>query len=1280
MNDPPTLEPVRLEDVLITVELARRPSGPVDLVAENRALVELADALVENGRTALQRLLELVLSTCGAESAGISVLETDGDPARFRWLAVAGVWAGSLQDAVMPESSIGGALLNRGEPALLRSPELCFPTLRTVAPPATEALVVPFRVSGHAVGMVWAFTHRIDARFSAEDARRLNAFSHFAAAAYADVDRRRTSAGSPEKQPAALPAESAFIAREENERTGRALRESEQRLRLILESAKDYAIFTLDLDGCVVSWNSGAAAIFGHSHAEILGQSGDILFLPEDRAQGVPKMETEKAARKDRAENERWHIRKDGSRFFGVGLTQPLRDEAGAVVGFVKIMRDLTQRQLDAEALRESEARHTFLVALNDSLERSSDAALIEEAGTRLLARHLGVARAYYCAVDEETGGLEISRDYAANGLRSVAGLYSLADFQSLFDELRTGRPFVAADVATDPWLPKRERQNILALGHRAFVAAPLFKNSRFVAVLTVVATSVREWVQADIGLVADTAARTWDAVERARTEAKLREAEERYLAIFNSIDQGFCTLEVAFDENQKPFDYRFLEVSPSFERQTGIKNAAGRWMREIAPEQDQHWYDFYGKVALTGEPIRFESSSTPLGRSWSVYAFRIQDPGLRRVAVSFFDITERKQAEEALRASEDRLRTLADSVPQVIWTNSPEGVANYFNQRWYEYTGLTFEQSAGPGWQAVVHPDDALSSVEKWRKALAAKETFDTEYRLRRADGNYRWFIGRNVPLRDLEGRVASWFGTATDIHDLKEAEDAVHEREEQFRRAIEDAPVPMIMHAEDGQALQISRTWTELTGYTAEDIPNFEAWLTRAYGDGGDAVRDHMKALFPRETSVGQAEFEILTRSGERRYWVFRASTPGMLRDGRRFAVGMAIDITDRRRAEEAFATSQEQLRLIVESAYDHAILSMDRERQVTSWNAGAEKVTGYGREEMIGHRADRIFTEEDRATGAPQREADTALHKGRAEDERWHVRKNGSRFWGSGAMLPMRSQPDGQVTGFVKIFRDDTERREAREKLLLALEETRRAREEAEAAGSAKDHFLAVLSHELRTPLTPVLMAAQVLGRRKDLPDTVREALEMIRTNVQLEAHLIDDLLDITRIARGKMEIIRKPVDMHAIIQQAVEISQPDFIGKQQTLTVVLEAPEHQFHGDATRLKQVVWNLLKNASKFTPEGGVIKVCTYNRSGRLFLSVKDTGIGIEPEAMTRIFDPFAQANVGITREFGGLGLGLSISKAAVRAHGGELHAESGGRGQGANLVAALPLTTLPH
>jgi two-component system CheB/CheR fusion protein len=391
--------------------------------------------------------------------------------------------------------------------------------------------------------------------------------------------------------------------------------------------------------------------------------------------------------------------------------------------------------------------------------------------------------------------------------------------------------------------------------------------------------------------------------------------------------------------------------------------------------------------------------------------------------------------------------------------------------------------------------------------------------------------------------------------------------------------------------------------------------------------------------------------------------------------------VNITNNKRVESELRESQARLQLIVENARDYAIFSLDLDRRITSWNSGAYSILGYTADEALGRSADIIFTHEDREAGAPEQEARRALADRRAVDQRWHIRKDGSRFWGSGTLMTMHDAQNRAV-GFVKVFRDETEERHAkdaleksRQELVSALAETNRARAEAEAAGRAKDHFLAVLSHELRTPLTPVLMAARALSRRQDLPPQAYDALAMIERNVQLEAHFIDDLLDITRISRGKFEVVKEHVDVHDAVLRAVEISRADIDGKSQKLELELSASKYCMRGDPRRVQQVFWNLLKNASKFTPEGGSIRVGSLGDERAVRIEVSDSGAGFEPDARERIFAAFEQASEAVAREFGGLGLGLAIAKATVEAHGGTIRANSAGPGTGATFTVEFPL-----
>jgi CheY-like chemotaxis protein len=252
-----------------------------------------------------------------------------------------------------------------------------------------------------------------------------------------------------------------------------------------------------------------------------------------------------------------------------------------------------------------------------------------------------------------------------------------------------------------------------------------------------------------------------------------------------------------------------------------------------------------------------------------------------------------------------------------------------------------------------------------------------------------------------------------------------------------------------------------------------------------------------------------------------------------------------------------------------------------------------------------------------------------------------------------------------------------RTAQEQLQEQNEELIRARSSAEAANEAKDSFLAALSHELRTPLTPVLMAVASLENQHSLPEAARKELALLRRNVELEARLIDDLLDLTRIAHGKIELKPDVIDVHTLLAAALEMSRADLEAKELRLEENLTATESLVYGDAVRLQQILWNLIRNAVKFTPAGGKVSVRSENQNGHFAITIVDSGIGIESDAIDKIFTPFEQAGRVITRQFGGLGLGLTISKRLAELHEGSLVAHSEGRNKGATFTLTLPVAS---
>ena len=391
------------------------------------------------------------------------------------------------------------------------------------------------------------------------------------------------------------------------------------------------------------------------------------------------------------------------------------------------------------------------------------------------------------------------------------------------------------------------------------------------------------------------------------------------------------------------------------------------------------------------------------------------------------------------------------------------------------------------------------------------------------------------------------------------------------------------------------------------------------------------------------------------------------------------LEAEIDERKQVEEDLRESEERFRLLVEGVKEYAIFMLDPDGRVVTWNAGAERVKGYAAHQIVGQNFARFYPPEDVAAGEPQRALAIATEQGHYVAEGWRVRQDGARFWAAVTITPIRGE-GGELRGFTKLIQDITERKRTDEQLQTAKTAAEEAQAAAEQANRAKDHFLAVLSHELRTPLTPVVMGVSMLQDRPDLEPSIRETLEMVRRNVELEARLIDDLLDVSRIARGKVELTRSAVELSTVIRRAVEVCKPDIEARSLHFALDLgPAGPLWVEADISRLQQVFWNLLKNAIKFTPPGGCVGVSCRPGDRHVIVEVSDSGMGIEPEALGRIFNAFEQTGREITQQFGGLGLGLAISRALVELHGGQIEARSEGRGQGATFRVRLPLVAPP-
>lgn len=660
--------------------------------------------------------------------------------------------------------------------------------------------------------------------------------------------------------------------------------------------------------------------------------------------------------------------------------------------------------------------------------------------------------------------------------------------------------------------------------------------------------------------------------------------------------------------------------------------------IRKIECIRNGEHVDLYDTIRIKkgGRPMNIEVQLSP-----------IKNEAGRVMGVSTLarDVTLLRKMEEERIESERRFHTITDVIPQIIWENDHAGKAIYFNERWYEYSGRTYEESEGVGWPVIVHPED-IYAADNWKKSLEAQEPFESEARLRRADGAYCWHLLRNVPLRSDSGKILAWFGSATNIQDQKEAE----------RQLC--------------------------------------------------------------ETSL--------------------------------------------------------RLRSILEAATDFAIIMLDTDGIITEWNSGAERILGYSRTEAIGKHTDIFFTPEDQYGGISQMEMKEASRTGRSIDERWHLRKDGSRFFMSGVMTPIR---DGQVAGYVKIARNITDRKLAEEALylseqrrntlvqstqmgewdwdiindiinqndhaftLLGLkpsenshplelflnlvhpEDVSQVKEQLRLAldglnvyqsefrivradnkeikwlssygrvvayvddrparmigvffditgrkliEKQKDDFISVASHELKTPVTGIKAYSQILERifKEQQPENT-VLLTNLNRQVDRLINLIHTLLDFTTINEGKLKLKPVTFDMNELVSE--EISQLQSIHPGQTL-VWKPGSVALIHADKERIRQVIVNLISNAIKYSPENSEIIISSNDVFDGLMVTVCDKGVGISPEDQLHVFERYYRS--GKRTDIAGLGLGLYITSQIIKQHNGTIGVDSV-PGKGSTFYFKLP------
>ena len=928
-------------------------------------------------------------------------------------------------------------------------------------------------------------------------------------------------------------------ARSSQKRALGTLQESEAFSRSIIESSPD-CIKVLDLDGNLLALLSGQK-LLGITDIHPLLNKPWINFWEGDD-QSAAQLAIHAAVAGSKGSFVGCFRAPSGKPQWWDVAVSPILDGHGQPRQLLVVSRDVTRR-------RRAELNLAFLASVSrDLVQWTNIDEMMRTVGAKMAA-YLQLSLCAFVNVDETAERVVVRHDWHREDVPGLAGVYRLAEFvgEKFILAARAGEAIVVSDVATDP---RTDPQQFAALKIASFISMPLLRDGYWRFALGLHKSEAYNWRDDEIELTRELTERIWTRLERLRTDDALRQSEERFRALvtsssdvvyrmspdwremrqlhgqnfitnttepnnkwlqqyihpddqprlmaviheairtksifemehqivtvdgslgwtfshavpllnaegeivewfgtardvtehrraaqvlrdsedryrtlFNSMDEGYCIVEVLFDENNQPVDYLFVEVNPSLEALTGLHGALGKRVRELVPNLEEFWFETYGRVALTGESIRFVSEAKPMNRWFDVYAFRLGGVESRKVAILFTNITKRIKAEEALRKSEERFRALFDWGPIAMYACDTSGVIQEYNQ-----------------------------------------------------------------------GAVKLW-----------ECEPRPGETDEQFRGSFKT-------YLPDGTF-----------------VPYAQTAMTKILRNEAQAMHD---------------------------------------------------------------------VEVVVE-------------------------------------------------------------------------RPDGSRITLVVNVVPLKNEL-GQVTGAITCFHDVTERSRLQRETLM----------QAEALVNLdhrKDEFLAMLSHELRNPLAPILNAVHLLRLQTNEDPLQRQARSIIERQVGQLKHLVDDLLEVSRISSGRVQLRQERLLLSSIVERAVETAQPLITQHRHELTVSLPPEPIWLQADAARLEQVLVNLLTNAAKYTEDEGRIALTIERTIGSegdtAVLRVRDSGIGIAPELLPHIFDLFTQADRSLDRSQGGLGIGLCLVQRLVELHGGSVEVFSV-LGQGSEFVVHLPVVVRP-
>lgn len=1093
----------------------------------------------------------------------------------------------------------------------------------------------------------------------------------------------------------------------ERKKAENALRESEARFRTLFEMGP-VAVYSIDTSGLIREFNGHAAELWGRTPA--LGDTDerfcgsfklycpDGTFMPYDKCSMAQVVHGEIAEARD---GEVLIERPDGSHITVIVNIRPLKNPNGEITGAINCFYDISAR-------KRAEQHAEMLTTLSRELAPVTEEAEIVRIAVDTVGRHLNAHRCYFVECLEDQNRLIVSPNYVRDEAPSIAGELSLFDFGGVdwWRQFASGDFFIE-DVATNP-LTQAKSASYATVGVPSYAVQPFRREGDWAVCLVATEKSPRKWTAYDLRVLDDVVARAWPLVEKARANLALLNSEERYRTLFNSVDEGFSLIEMIYDEHEKPIDFRFLEVNPAFEKLTGMHDVAGKCVRgDIDPAHEDYWFEMYGKVAQTGEPVRYMNEAKQIGCWLDIYACRVGGPKSRKVAVLFTNITERKRTQLLIATQKEVLEleargaALQDILQCVVNAardySGEQSRASVFllepdGQHLRFMTGAGLPEAyirAVDNFEVGPHRPSCGNAAFTGQPAIVKDVNTDPLWApflslAKEHDMRAIW----SQPLRTLAGKVMGTLALyhrtprepgpgemeaivllgqtaalvierSRDAERRLEAEAALRASEVRYRQLFNSMDegycvVEMIFDANnkpvDFLFLEVNQAFEKQSG-----ISNA---VGRRMREIAPKHEEHWFETYGKVAQTGEpVRFIHEAKELDGRWFDFYASRIGG-RESRKLAV-IFSDITSRKLMVEALSESEERYRnlfslidegfCLIEMIFDKDIKPVDyRFLEVNpsfAKQSGLSGATGKRVTELVPNIESRWFETYGHValTGESVRVTSEVKSMNRWLDV-YACRVGG---------------PGSRKVGVV--FNDITEKKRAEQSLF--------------DAAKAKDEFLATLAHELRNPLAPIRNSLEIMERAGGNMVMMEDARIRIERQMNKMVHLVDDLMDISRISTGKVVLRKQQVELGAVIKEAVESVQNMAQCAGQEISVALPDGPIYLDADPVRLSQILGNLLSNACKYTDSDGQISIRVERDEKTVVIRIKDTGIGIAEEMLPRVFNRFIQIDHSLERTHGGLGLGLSIVRSLVQMHGGTVEAFSPGLNQGSEFVLRIPI-----